>query len=289
MTGIEELSGVVRTVAAKLGPSVVAVGRSGCGVVVAGGLVATNAHNLRGPEATVVFADGRSAPASLKAADVDGDLAVLGVDTGDAAPVMWADRPAELGDVVFGVAAGGATGLRVTAGTVSSLNRPFRGPRGRRVPGSVEHTAPLARGSSGGPLADGSGRVVGINTHRLGDGFYLALPAGAELRATLESLGRGEERRRVRLGVSLVPPHAARRLRAAVGLPEADGLLVRSVEEEGPADRAGLRRGDVLTAAGGRPLRSVDDLHEALDSAEGDLAIEVLRGVEAVTVTVSPT
>ena len=82
-------------------------------------------------------------------------------------------------------------------------------------------------------------------------GLLLALPADAALAARVEALGRGEAPARPRLGVALAPPRAARRLRAAVGLPERDGLLVRGVEADSPAERAGLERGDLIVAAGG--------------------------------------
>ena len=95
-------------------------------------------------------------------------------------------RRPPLGQVVF-AAARGRHGLRVSFGLVSGTGRSFRGPRGRRIAGSVEHTAPLARGSSGGPLVDAEGRLLGINTRRLGDGFYLAMPADAALRSVWTS------------------------------------------------------------------------------------------------------
>lgn len=283
----EELAEKLRSVAAEVGPAVVGVNRSGSGVVIGPGLVATNAHNLRGEEARVLFADGRTETATLAGADPDGDLAVLAVETGPVTPVQWSDSGAAVGDVVFGVSNPGGAGVRVTFGTVSALGRAFRGPRGRRVPASLEHTAPLSRGSSGGPVVDTAGRVVGINTHRLDDGMYLALPAGSELRATLEGLGRGEHKDRLRLGVALAPARATRRIRAAAGLPEVNGLLVRGVEEDSPASRAGLRRGDVLTSAAGRPLGSPDDLHEALDAAASTLTLTVVRGVDELTVEVT--
>ena len=115
----------------------------------------------------------------------------------------------------------GGRGLRVSFGTVSGVGRTFRGPRGRRIAGALEHTAPLGRGSSGGPLVDAEGRLVGINTHRLGEGFYLALPAGAALKTRVDALARGESASRVQLGVGLAPSHVARRLRRSVGLPDA--------------------------------------------------------------------
>ena len=79
---------------------------------------------------------------------------------------------------------------------MSAVERAFRGPGGRRIAGSIEHTAPLAPGSSGGALLDADGRLVGLNTNRIGDGFYLALPADGALRERVDALGRGEEPKR---------------------------------------------------------------------------------------------
>src|SRR5205823_13802055 len=110
------------------------------------------------------------------------------------------DGASQVGSVVFVVTRSGAGGERVSFGMVSGTERAFRGPRGRRIKGSVEHTAPLPRGSSGSPVVTTDGAVVGINTNRLGDGFYLALPADAELKSRLAALAAGESRTRPRLG-----------------------------------------------------------------------------------------
>ena len=156
---------------------------------------------------------------------------------------------------MFALADPGGRGLRTSFGLVTATGRSFRGPRGRRIRGSIEHSAPLPRGSSGGPLVDVEGRLLGINSVRMEGGLLLALPADAALRGVADALGRGEAPARPRLGLALAPPRAARRMRAAVGLPEREGLLVRGVEAGSPAERAGLQQGDLLVAAGGRPLR----------------------------------
>ena len=75
----------------------------------------------------------------------------------------------------------------VTFGIVSSVSRSFRGPGGRRIAGSVEHTAPLTPGSSGGAIVDAGGNFLGLNTNRIGEGFYLALPADAALRSRVDA------------------------------------------------------------------------------------------------------
>src|SRR5687768_10537262 len=273
-------------------PSVVRIGRHGgrgCGVVVAKDRVLTNAHNLRDRTTVVSFADGRAVQGEVTAVDPDGDLAVLDVDTGEVAAIDWSDAAPVTGDLVFTAARTPGGGVRVTFGMVSGVARAFRGPRGRRVTGSLEHTAPLARGSSGSPVVDEDGRMMGLNTARLGEGLYLALPADAELRERVDALVRGESPRRLVLGVGIARADVAAKLRASVGLPERGGLLVRSVEEGSPAALAGLLVGDLLTRAGDRDLASVDDLHEALDAARepGTLSLHVARGAEELDVTVT--
>src|SRR3954464_5966866 len=104
MTVLTELSEAAVTAAANVGPSVVRIGRGGgrgCGVVLSPGVVATNAHNLRGDETLVTFAGGRSAVATVAGTAGDGDLAVLTVDTGDSPPVAWSEGTPAVGDIVF--------------------------------------------------------------------------------------------------------------------------------------------------------------------------------------------
>jgi serine protease Do len=158
-----------------------------------------------------------------------------------------------------------------------------------RITGSLEHTAPLLPGSSGGPVLDASGQLLGINTNRLGEGFYLAIPADEALRGRIDALARGESVRPPQLGVAIAPGHVARRLRRAVGLPEAEGLLIRDVSEDSPAARAGLARGDLIVAAAGRPTRTADDLFGVLRASApgGSVELTVLRGSEERTVLVT--
>jgi serine protease Do len=290
MSTIDEIGTTIAAVADKVGPSIVGVGRDGrgSGVVVADGQVLTNAHNLRGGEVTITFADGRSTRGEVRGVDPDGDLAVIAVDTAGAAAVGWSgDGAASVGDAVFGAAATYGGGSRVTFGFVSSVARSFRGPGGRRIAGSIEHTAPLAPGSSGGALTDGEGRLVGLNTNRIGEGFYLALPADAALRSRVEALGRGESAERPRLGVAIAPNHVARRLRRSVGLPERDGILVRGVEDGSAAAAAGVEVGDLIVSAGGRAIRDADDLQDALGALEPPYDLVVVRGADELTLKVA--
>ncbi len=286
---LDELQSTLASLADRIAPSVVGIGsrQRGSGLVVGDGKVLTNAHNVRGDEVTVTFADGRSTRGRLAGIDVDGDLAAIDVDTSGAPAIEWADGSAvTTGVVVFGAASAPGGGLRLTFGTVSAVARAFRGPGGRRIGGSIEHTAPLAPGSSGGALLDADGRLLGINTNRLGEGFYLAIPADAALRDRLDQLGRGESPRRPRLGVAVAPSHVARRLRRSVGLPERDGLLVRGVEDGSPAARAGIVEGDLIVAAAGRDVPDADALFEALAATGDTFEVRIVRGTEERTVSV---
>jgi S1-C subfamily serine protease len=291
MTMLSELSDLVRHVSAAAGPSVVGIGRHGrgSGFVIRRGLVLTNAHNLRGRTTEVHFADGRAVQGAVAGSDVDGDLVVLEVDTGDVPPLEWAgDDSPSAGDVVVVVAAG-RHHTRVTWGQVTAAEREFRGPRGRVIAGAIEHTAPCAAGSSGAPVLDADGRVLAVNTHRVDHGFYLARAADTQLRDVVTAMGEGRRFERLRLGVALAPAHVAARLRRSVGLPERDGLLVRGVVEGSPADTAGIKKGDLLVRAGDRELTTHDDLFDVLGTvaAGTELVVGVVRGVEELDVTVA--
>jgi len=295
MTLLDEIEASVQTAATQAGPAVVGLGRGwgvGSGVVIAPGRVLTNAHNLKHDETTVTFLDGRQASARVAGADSDLDIAVLEVDTGEVEPVSWAEEgggAVEIGRAVLALGNPGGRGLRVTPGFVSATARSFRGPRGRRIAGAIEHTAPLPRGSSGGPLLDTGGRLLGINSVRVDGGLILAIPADSALRERVAALGRGEAPTRVRLGVAIAPPRVAKRLRRAVGLPERDGVLVRGVESDSAAARAGIERGDLIVAAGDRQIDRIDALYEALDGARADrtLDLQIVRGTDERSVTVT--
>ena len=291
MSVLDEIGAAVAEVGTRAGGSVVRIGRDGrgAGVVVREGHVLTSAHNLRGSTVTVTFAGGRAETGEVKAADIEGDLAVVAVDTTGAPAISWEPAEPALGQVVFALGPGRSAAGRVTAGHVSALGAAFRGPRGRVIEDGFEHTALVGRGSSGGPVVDAAGRLVGLNTHRPGDGLYLAIPANQSLADRVDALARGVAPTRRRLGVALVPPHVARRLRAAVGLADRDGLLVRDVDEGGPAGRAGIRAGDLIVSIGGVAVMSVDGLLAAVEGhAEGaPLTVTVVRGADEVTVEVS--
>jgi serine protease Do len=309
MSALAEIETTLKDAARRYGSSIVGLGRgwgSGTGVVIAPGQVLTVAHALAHPhrgrrraaapdacadEITVTFADARQATATVAGLDADLDLAVLVVETGGAPAIPLApDAPAPvLGQAVLAVSDPGGRGLRVTHGFVSSAARSLRGPRGRRIAGAIEHTAPLPRGSSGAPLLDLEGSLLGLNSVRVQSGLILAVALDAAVAERIAALASGQASDRPRLGVAVAPPRAARELRRAVGLPHRDGLLVRGVQQDGPAALAGVRRGDLIVALGDAPTPDIDELHTAIDAvAPGNpTSLKIVRGSEELSVEVT--
>lgn len=294
MSALTEIGKAVIEVGDRVTASTVGIGnrwRGGSGVVIGKNQVLTSAHNLHGDEPEIYFADGRQARAEVKGVDQDADLAVLEVDTADAQPIVWGDGAGlQIGAPVIALANPSGGGRRLTVGFISSLDEAFRGPRGREMGRLIEHTAPLMPGSSGGPIVDAEGRVLGINTIRMGGGFYGAIAADTAFQERIARIGRGEVRSHRRIGIGIAPPFVARRLRRAVGLPARDGLLVRDVEDGSPAATAGILEGDLVVDVGGRPIRDLNDMFEAIESAaDGTVSLTLVRGIEERTVEVTPT
>lgn len=280
---------LISAAADAVAPSVVRIGRNhrGTGVVVAPNIVLTNAHNLRDRTTTVWFADGTSADAEVRATDTDGDLIALDVDTRDAPAVSWSDAEARLGQQVVAVGVDPGAGPRATVGRISATGRTFRGPARRQIDGAIEHTAPVRRGGSGGPIVDVDNKVVGVSTHRTRGGLYLALPTDERFRSKVESLVAGNDIARPRLGVALAPADVAARLRRSVGLEERPGLLVRGVEDDSPAAAADIRSGDLIVTAAGNGMETMDDLYSALAAADASLVVGIVRGADELDVEVA--
>ena len=268
MAVLEEIGQELKAAAERFGPAVVGVGRGwrvGTGLVIDQNRVLTAARHAAEGGTSVSFAGGRKERATLAGADRDLGVAVLDVPTGDAEGLEWGPAGFEpaFGTPVIAFGNPGGRGMRATMGFVSADERRFRGRRGRHLGSAIEHTAALPPGSAGGPLLDLEGRVAGLNLLRSEGGLILALATTGGLRDAAERLARGEEVRRPTIGIAVAPPWMARKMRRAVGLPERDGLLVRAVEDGGPADRAGGERGDLIVAA-----------------ANGGVALTVVRGVD---------
>ncbi len=225
------------------------------------GIVVTAAHTVRvEEEIRVAWPDGRAAPASLVARDPGTDLAVLRIGDTDW-PVAEVGDSAELkvGNLVLAV----GYGPRASWGVVSAVGGAWRTWRGGEVDRFLRVDLVLYPGFSGGPLVDASGKVAGLVTSGLSRQLELAVPASTVTRIVDELLATGRiSRSYVGLGLQPVAlPEALRRL--APGS-DARGLIVVSIEADGPAARAGMMLGDVLVALEGTPLHDPGDVQAVL-------------------------
>ena len=263
----------------------------GSGVVyTSDGFLLTNAHVVGSSQSgTASFADGSSAPFSVVGADPLSDLAVLRA-SGSTPP------PAELGEadqLVVGqlvVAVGNPLGLAgsVTAGVVSALGRSLPTPGGRLVEDVIQTDAALNPGNSGGALADSQARVVGINTAVAGVGLGMAVPINATTRRIISTLMRDGKVRRAYLGLVSMPGPLPAPLQERFG--RKTGLRVSQVVSGSPADRAGLRAGDLLLTAAGKPVEKAQDLQRLMfaDAIGKPFPITVMRNGALVDVIAQP-
>ena len=262
----------------------------GSAVVFTGdGFLLTNAHVVGGATGgTASFSDGTEVPFRVVGADPLSDLAVL--RTTGVTP-----EPAELGEadqLVVGqlvVAVGNPLGLAgsVTAGVVSALGRSLPA-RGRLIEDVIQTDAALNPGNSGGALADAHARVVGINTAVAGVGLGMAVPVNATTRRIISSLMHDGRVRRAYLGVVTIPGPVPAAWRERLG--RTTGLLVHEVVANGPAARAGLRPGDLLLTAAGKPVKAAQDLQRLMfaEAIGKPLSITVMRNGALVDVIAEP-
>jgi len=262
----------------------------GSGVVFTGdGFLLTNAHVVgKSTSGTAEFSDGTSAPFRVVGADPLSDLAVLRANgpTPEPAELGEADT-LKVGQLV--VAVGNPLGLAgsVTAGVVSALGRSLPA-RGRVIEDVIQTDAALNPGNSGGALAEAGARVVGINTAVAGVGLGMAVPVNGTTRRIISALMQDGRVRRAYLGLAMMPGPVPAQWRERLG--RKTGLLVAQVVAGGPADRAGLRQGDLLLTVAGNPVAVSQDLQRLMfsEAIGRPLAITVMRNGALVDVIAEP-
>lgn len=311
---LDAYSAAVTTVVDRAAPAVVSlevrgaikartgIGPQGAGsgfIVAPDGYVMTNSHVVAaGKDLRVRTATGDTLPAHLVGDDPATDLALIKIDpaglaeVGSTAPFLTMDgaRKPKAGQLV--VAIGNPLGFEstVSTGVVSALGRSLRGRAGRLIDGVIQHTAPLNPGNSGGPLLDARGRVLGVNTAIIarsqGIGFAVGVDTAAWILGQLLAHGRVK---RAWLGVGAVRRPLDRRLARHHDLGAA-AVEVQSIEGKSPADRAGLKDGDLIVAFAGKKVEGVDDLHRALrDWSPGTTAeLTVIRRGQKIAVAIVP-
>jgi S1-C subfamily serine protease len=284
-----------------VGPAVVhisAQGRNGRGGIGSGmifapdGYLLTNSHVVAGAASVKAsLTDGRRFAAQVIGDDPATDLAVLRLAaTGLPHAVFGSSRALRVGQLV--VAIGNPLGFQatVTAGIVSALGRSLRAPNGRLIESVIQTDAPLNPGNSGGPLVDGAGRVVGVNTAMIGRAQGLCFAIGIDTAVDVTGrLMRDGRVRRAQLGLAgqttMLDARLARRLQRA-----GDTAVLVMEAKGGAAERAGVRQGDLILEFAGQGVFTVDDLHRLLteEAAGKDLPMKLLRQAKIETLTVRP-
>lgn len=257
------------------------------------GFVLTNSHVVSGAKRiTVSTLDGRKTPAHLVGDDPDTDIAVLRVYASDLAPIELGDSSAlRVGQMAIAVGNPYGFDCTVTAGVVSALGRSLRSKTGRLIDDVIQTDAALNPGNSGGPLVDSMGRVIGVNTAMIlpaqGICFAIAINTVSFVMGKLIHDGRI---RRSYLGVAgqNVPLH--RRVVRYHGLTVESAIFVASIEAGSPAEKGGLRDGDLIVAYGDKPIAGIDDLHRLLteEQAGASATLGILRGTERHEIVVTP-
>lgn len=305
---LETFSRAVEAVVAEVSPAVVSLvtrkrasprarGEEvglGSGVVVApDGYILTNAHVIAGASSVEVrFMDDRAYSAVLVGADPATDVAAVRIDaSGLAYAVLGGSERLRTGQLV--VAIGNPLGFdtSVSTGVVSSHGRVLRSQEGRLVENIIQHTAPLNPGSSGGPLVDARGHVVGINTAIImqAQGIGFAIPAHTAAWVLSQLLAHGRVKRGY-LGIVGGSRPLNDRFRRMAGLSVSRAIEVMSVDRRGPAARAGILEGDLIVGIGDAPVESVDDLHRFLSGwpVGTPVSVTVIRRGERLAVEVVP-
>ena len=257
------------------------------------GLVLTNSHVVHNASKIAIsLSDGRSFPAHLIGEDPATDLAVVRIDAPNLTAVELGDsQKLRVGQLA--IAIGNPYGFQytVTAGVVSALGRSLRSYSGRMIDDVIQTDASLNPGNSGGPLVSSDGQVIGVNTATImgAQGLCFAIGINTAKFVASRLLLQGRIRRAyIGVEAQTVPLH--RRIVRFYDLPKETGVIVLAVTDRSPAQKAGLREGDVIVAFGGSPVAGVDDLHRLLTDTQvgAKSTITVLRRTERLELEIVP-
>jgi len=262
-------------------------------VITPDGFILTNSHVVHDAKTiSVNLPDGRESPAELTGDDPDTDLAVIRIDASQLTHVRLADSEnLQVGQLV--IAIGNPLGFEasVTAGVISALGRSMHAQSGRLIDNIIQTDAALNPGNSGGPLVNSAGEVVGINTAmiRPAQGICFAI-ASNTAKFVAGWLIKDCKIRRSYIGVAgqNVPIH--RRIVRFYGLPLETGVLVVSIEKKSPAERAGVREGDLIVAFNDQPIGSVYHLHKVLvgEQIGVNASLTIVRHTEKLELPILP-
>ncbi|KEO53172.1 S1C family serine protease [Thioclava indica] len=254
------------------------------------GYIVTNAHVVDGADTVkVTFSDGSTADAKVIGADKATDIALIKVDTKkDLTTVGFGDSDkAEVGEPVVAIGNPFGLGTSVSTGIVSALGRDLQsGP----FDNYIQTDAAINKGNSGGPLFDDNGEVIGMNTAILSPtggsvGIGFSVPSDT-IKSVVADLQDDGSVKRGFLGVAIQP--VSDDIAAALGLDKPEGVLVADVSDDTPAKKAGLKRGDIVVAVDGKPMKTPRDLTRAIgsDNPGSTVQLSLLRANKPLTVSV---
>jgi S1-C subfamily serine protease len=304
---LDSYSRAVIRVVDTVGPTVVMIARkksvngnspeqegAGSGVIITpDGYILTNNHVIQGADAiSVTRQDGTIHKAVLVGTDPATDLAVIRANASDLDYAILGDsNKLKVGQLVIAIGNPFGFNSTVSTGVVSALGRGLRSREGRLIENIIQHTAPLNPGNSGGPLVDSRGIVVGINTAiiSIAQGIGFSIPATTATWVVSEILTHGRVRRGF-LGIAAQQRLLNRRLARLYNLQNTFAVEVVTVNPSGPAQQAGIRKGDMIVSLAERTIESIDDIHRMLSvqAPKDPLELVVLRGQERVLLHVTP-
>ena len=299
---LDEYSQAVTAAVRRIRPAVVHIavehegGRPGSGsgfVITPDGYVLTNSHVASKASALrVSLPDGRETSAQLVGDDPDSDLAVIRI----AAPVddwcvLGDSRRVEVGQVAIAIGSPYGFQHTVTSGIVSALGRSMRSQAGRLIEDVIQTDAALNPGNSGGPLVNSRAEVIGVNTAVILPAQGICFAIGANTARVIAGwlITEGHVRR-ARIGVAGQNVPISRRYVRHFDLPRETGVRVIQVERGGPAEKAGLREGDLVVGLGEEVIGGVDDLHRLLTGHEAtrENVLKVIRFTERIDLAIQP-
>jgi S1-C subfamily serine protease len=290
---LQALSHDLANVVEQVSPSVVAVNArrhlSSTGICWLDGVIVTAAHTLRRTEdISVILASGQTVAATLAGSDPSTDLAVLKIDTKLSTPLFGDTSQLKVGHLVLAVGRGAQRGLNATLGIVGVLSGAWRTWRGGLIDQFIGLDVDLHPGAAGGPLIDAHGNVLGINTLGLSRNMALTVPASTVNRVLEHLLEKGHMGRGY-LGLGMHPIPIPEALKSALNLSADSGLIVVSVEADGPGSKAGVLFGDVIVAVKGTAVSNLRDLQTFLqpEFVGKTVPISIIRAGKPVDVEVT--
>jgi S1-C subfamily serine protease len=257
-------------------------------------LVLTNNHVVDGARSIrLTLNNGAHFGARLLGCDADTDLAVLRAETSDRLRFATLADSKRIRPGQIAIAIGNPLGFQssVTAGIVSAVGRSLRAENGRLIEDVIQTDAALNPGNSGGPLVNSAGRVIGINTAMIhgAQSMCFAVASNTAEHVLTQILAHGKVRRGL-IGIMAEHVLLPQKVKNGLGLSQSSGVGIRSVQEGGPADAAGLKPGDVLVRLDGEKVSGIDDIMRILDARRihREVAAQVIRGAGLIDLTLVP-